>query len=43
MSYLQVPPSPKKVLPEIDDHFVTPGNIQMVEGYRKNSKTSRAC
>lgn len=36
LSYLQVPPSPKKVLTEIGDHFVTTGNIQMGEGYRKN-------
>ena len=34
---------PKKMLPEIGDHFVTPGNIQMGEGYGKNSKLSGAC
>ena len=34
---------PTKMLPEIGDHFVTPGNIQMGEGYGKNSKLSGAC
>ena len=34
---------PRKMLPEIGDHFVTPGNIQMGEGYGKNSKLSGAC
>ena len=34
---------PKKMLAEISDHFVTPGNIQMGEGYGKNSKLSGAC
>ena len=27
---------PQKVLLKIGDHFVTPGNIQMGEGYKKN-------
>ena len=46
ISYLQVPPSSlprlqKKVLPEIGEHFVKTGNIQIGEGYRKNEKISR--
>lgn len=38
ITYLQVPFSPKKILPKIGDHFVTPGKIQMGDGYKKNSK-----
>ena len=37
------PPPPLKKFPEIADQFVTPGNIQIGEGYRKNLKISRAC
>ena len=32
LSYLPVPPSPEKILPEIGHHFVTPGNIRIGKG-----------
>ena len=41
-SYLQVPSSPKKIFPENGDHLVTLGYIQIGEGYKKNSKISKA-